>query len=43
MLVCYLGCQQPGQIDFRNHLAASVPFSLVTVLVILHQVPQFSS
>lgn len=41
--LCYLGSQQPGQVDFRNHLAASVSFSLVTVLVILHQVPQFSS
>lgn len=39
----YLGCQKSGQVDFRNHLTASVSFSLVTVLMIFHQVPQFSS
>lgn len=43
LCLCYLGSQQSGQVDFRNHLAASVAFSLVTVLMILHQVPQFSS
>ncbi len=41
--VSYLSRQQSGQVDLRNHLAASVSFSLITVLMILHQVPQFSS
>lgn len=39
----YLGGQQPGQVYFRHHLAASVPLPLVWVVVVLHQVPQFGA
>lgn len=37
--VSYLGSQQPGQINLRDHLATAVSFLLVSVLVVLHQVP----
>lgn len=39
----YLGGQQSGQVDFRHHLAASVPLPLVRVVVVLDQVPQFGA
>lgn len=39
----YLGGQQSGQVDFRDHLAPSVPFPLVRVVVVLDQVPQFGA
>lgn len=39
----YLGGQQPGQVYFRHHLAASVPLPLVRVVVVLDQVPQFGA
>lgn len=38
----YLCSQQSGQVDLRNHFAAPVSLSLITVFMILHQVPQFS-
>lgn len=39
----YLGSQQPCQVDLRDHLAATVTFTLVQVIVVLYQVPQFCS
>ncbi|TNN59332.1 hypothetical protein EYF80_030435 [Liparis tanakae] len=35
--------EQPCQIDLRDHLAASVALPLVRVVVVLHQMPQFSA
>lgn len=39
----HLGSQQSGQVNLGDHLAASVTLLLVSVLVVLHQVPNFDS
>lgn len=36
----YLGGQQTGQVDLRDHLAAAVALPLVHVVVVFHQVPE---
>lgn len=35
----YLGGQQPGQVDLGHHLAAPVTLLLVSVVMVLHQMP----
>lgn len=42
-LMSYLCSQQPGQVDLRDHLAASVALPLIRVVVVLYQMPQFGS
>lgn len=39
----YLGCEQAGQVDLRDHLAAAVSLPLVRVVVVLDQMPEFGS
>lgn len=39
----HLGSEQTCQVDLRHHLAAAVALSLVCVVVVLHQVPEFGS
>lgn len=39
----HLGSEQTRQVDLRYHLAAAVALSLVCMVVVLHQVPEFGS
>lgn len=39
----YLGSQQSSQIDLRDHLAATVSLLLVSMLMVLHQMPHFDT
>lgn len=39
----YLGGQQPGQVDLRDHLAATVSLLLVSMLMVLYQMPHLNA
>ncbi len=39
--MAYLGSQESCQVDLRDHLAAAVALLLVSMLMVLHQVPNF--
>lgn len=39
--IAHLSRQKSCQVDFRDHLAAAVTLLLVSVLMVLHQVPHF--
>lgn len=39
----HLGSQESGQVNLGDHLATAVALLLVSVLVVLHQVPNFDS
>lgn len=39
----YLGGQKPGQVDLRHHFAAPVTLLLVTMVMILHQMPNLDT
>lgn len=39
----YLGGQQSSQVDLRDHLAATVSLLLVSMLMVLHQMPHFDA